>query len=235
LNIETVHSYVGKDINVFKDGVGCQEFVDYLYRDYRGGDSLLDSISEQNDPIFKNYKKVLYNIANYIRPKVIVELGVREARSTDMFTRVVSTTGGKVFSFDPTPIGHPRMGPYQDFWEFHPLMGEEGYAQFGSIIKEIDLLFIDTDPHSKEQMDMWFTKYWINNVKKGGFVVADDVAPQHDVILKGREYPNVWRPVRSFGVFSSLLEFVETQSNKIDYAFSVYNNHCNGFAVIKLV
>lgn len=236
MDANRINSYVGQDAIILKDGEGCKEFIDFLYKPYWGGDPLLDSISEHDRILFFTmYKKILYKIAKYIKPKLVVELGVREARSSDTFTRVVSTTGGKVYSFDPTPIGHTFMGPYTDYWEFHPCTGEHGYVQMGETIKNIDMLFIDTDPHSKVQMDMWLSQYWIKNVKSGGFIVADDAAPQNDELVSGQNYEHIWRPVRNYGVFSSLLEYVDRESASIEYAFTVYNNHANGFAVVKLI
>jgi hypothetical protein len=236
VNKELVSSYVGQDSFIIKDGPRCSEFVEYLYKPYTRGDADLDSVNEQGTRAFDGYKRVLYNIANFIEAKTIVELGVREARSSDVFTRVVSKRDGMVYSFDPTPVGGLFITEsYKKYWEFHPLMGEDGYEQFGSQIKNFDMLYIDTDPHSREQMNMWLSGYWINNIRKGGYIVADDTAPQHDELVGDTEFDGVWRPVRDYGVFGGLLNYILSNDNKIEYAFSVYNNQSNGFSVIKLV
>jgi hypothetical protein len=236
VNKELVSSYVGQDSFIIKDGPRCSEFIEYLYKPFIRGDADLDSINEQGTKLFDQYKRVLYNIANFVEAKAIVELGVREARSSDAFTRVVSKRNGMVYSFDPTPVENIFItASYRKYWQFHPLTGEDGYEQFGDKIKDFDMLYIDTDPHSREQMDMWLSNYWIHNISKGGYIVADDTAPQYDELIADLEFEGVTRTVRDYGVFSSLLNYVLNNNEKIEYAFSVYNNQSNGFSVIKLV
>jgi predicted O-methyltransferase YrrM len=228
---DRIDALVGRDNAILKDGPGCQEFIDYLYDE----SSVPSDMREYGHENFNRYTKILYKIANRIQPKLVVELGVREARSTHAFTRVLRNTGGHVYSFDPTPVGGIFVeDSYKDLWSYNELMGEEGYERYGKELQNIDLLYIDTDPHSFEQMHMWLHHYWIKNVRKGGFIVCDDCCPQHDIAVSSREYSDVWRVVKDYGIISALLLYIDENNSEIDYAFTAFNNHSNGFAVIKL-
>jgi predicted O-methyltransferase YrrM len=223
---------VGQDYFIMKYGPDCDDFIKYLYRDYSGGDPELDSMPEQNDKLFNSYRKPLYDIARFAKAEWVVELGTREGRSADSFVRAVGDKGW-VVSFDPNPI-EGVIVTYPERWTFHTLTGEDGYEQYGDTINNVDLLYIDTDPHTLSQTRMWLKDYWINVVRPGGFIVMDDCCPQHQEPVKGIKYDGVWQVTDDYGILQALLEFVDENDHRIDYAFAVFNNQCNGFAVIKL-
>lgn len=232
-----IDALVGQDFYVHKDHKDVTNFIDYLYRPYEKGDRLLDSMEEVDTDIFFKYRKPLYDIAYYTGAKTIVECGIREARSSDSFTRVVSKRGGKVYSFDPVFLPETFVKePYTQCWEPHELTGEDGYEKYGDKIKNIDLLYIDVDPHHYLDSAYFISMQngWIRNIKPSGYLILDDICGQHDESVKDIEYSNVWRVLRDYGVLRAFLEFIDDNSSKIDYAFTIFNNHANGFAIIKL-
>jgi hypothetical protein len=232
---ERINALVGKDFFIHKDHLGVKDFIDYLYRPYEKGDRLLDSMEEVGTDIFFKYRKPLYDIASYTGAKIICECGIREGRSSDAFTRVVSKSNGKVFSYDPVLLPETFVkGEFRKYWYYYEMTGEEGYKRNGDLQNNLDLLYIDVDPHSKFQTDIFLSdNYWVNSVRRGGYVVLDDCNPQHDENVSGLEYSGVWRVVRDYGVLSSILEFLDKNEDRIGYCFTVFNNQANGFAVIK--
>jgi hypothetical protein len=231
-----IHELVGKDFYIHKDNGEVKDFIDYLYRPYKEGDQDIDTMEERGDrKMFDLYKRVLYNIAVYTHAEKVVECGIREARSSDAFTRAVSKENGRVISFDPMFV--PRVfvkDPYKQYWEPHEVTGEEGYKIFGTLVNNIDLLYIDVDPHYYNPTHSLLEGYWSKNVRKGGYIVLDDAAPQFDESVASIEYEGVWRPVRDYGVLRAILEFLDANDQRVDYCFTVFNNQANGFAIIKL-
>jgi len=228
--VERVDSLVGKDSAILVHGIGCQEFIDYLYDDQN--DVPTDMV-EFGTELFNRYARIIYRITNYIKPKTIVEIGTREGRSTDAFTRVVATTDGHVYSFDPVRQKTFVSDAGKAHWTFHEMKGEEGYQEHADGIGLIDLLYIDCDPHSLENTRIWLNNYWIKQLRRGGYLLMDDACPQHDTVVADKNYDGVWRILKDYGVLSGLLEFL-AGNNNIEYAFTVFNNHRNGFAVVKI-
>ena len=227
-----IDELVGHDSFVMRYGQDCEPFIEYMYRNYEGGDPEIDSMPEQNDKLFQSYRKPLYDIAKYSKSQFIIELGTREGRSADSFVRAVGDEG-KVISFDPNPIEGVSV-TYPDRWIFHAMTGEQGYEVFGNSFPPVDMLYIDTDPHTLEQTRMWLKNYWIHLVRPGGFIVMDDCCPQHQAEVRDKHYEGVWRVTNDYGILRALLEYVDDNESNIDYAFTVFNNQCNGFSVIKL-
>ena len=236
-----IDELVGNDHFIVKYSPDCERYIDYIYEEETLlTDEEIISMPEQGDRLFKGYRVPVYKIASWIEPARIVELGTREGRSADSFVRAVhnwkdlnNRPDSKVFSFDPVPVEGVQV-KYPELWEFYPLTGEDGYAKYGQMYLDIDLLYIDVDPHYFEPTNSLLRGYWANNVRPGGLIVMDDVAPQFDSSVAQIEYDKVWRPVRDYGTLRALLDYTDQNHDKIDYAFTVFNNYCNGFAVIKL-
>jgi hypothetical protein len=235
-----INELVGKDSYILKEGAKCQAFIDYLYENNIFDDPEITSMPEQDNRLFKGYRVPLYKIASWIEPARIVELGTREGRSADSFVRAVNNwykvnnrEDSQVFSFDPVPVAGVVV-KYPELWTFYPLTGEEGYEKHREQIDNIDLLYIDVDPHYLEPTLSLLNDYWVNNIRRGGYIVLDDSAPQFDASVAQIEYPGVWRPVRDYGVLRAILMLLEKKGDEIEYCFTVFNNQNNGFAVIKL-
>jgi hypothetical protein len=234
-----INELVGQDRFIIKYSPNCEPFIDYLYDDNTTEDEEIASMPEQDTRLFKGYRVPLYKIASWVEPARVIELGTREGRSADSFVRAVhnwikinNREDSMVHSFDPNPIEGVTV-KYPKLWNFYPMTGEEGYEKYGNEITAVDLLYIDVDPHYFEPTNSLLQGYWRNNVRSGGCIVLDDAAPQFDSSVAGIDYGGVWRPVRDYGVLRAILSFVDENDSVIDYCFTVFNNHCNGFSVIK--
>jgi len=86
-----------------------------------------------------------------LRARVVVELGVRAGSSTRALLAGVAETGGQVWGVDLNDI-HGI-----DDTRFHFLLADA--ADVADRWESIDLLHIDTDPHTEEQTRKWFALY----------------------------------------------------------------------------
>jgi hypothetical protein len=235
--LDRMKALVGQDKVVFVDHPKLGELMNDL-GDLSGEDYELKGqmYAPPNSSLFE-YKRVLFDITVIENCKKIVELGVREGHSTDAFTRACYYTAGSVYSFDPGNVDklerNLMMPDFDDYWTFYRMKGEDGYNRYGKEIGDIDLLYIDTDPHSYPQMKMWMENYWIHSLRPGTILVADDCAPQHQSGVNDTP-PNVWNVGAQYGVLQALLEWIDANEDKIEYAFSVSNLESNGTAIIKL-
>jgi hypothetical protein len=131
--------------------------------------------------------------------------------------------------------------PADPRWVYHECTGEKGYKDFQGpyFLQDIDLLYIDTDPHTYDQTRMWFHDYWIHCVKPGGYIALDDCSPYFQ---EGVNKDLVPRLVSNYkimnigiwGVLRAIDEFVRENYDKIEFAFSVWNLTSPGTAIIKL-
>ncbi len=233
-----IKDLIGKDRVVYRDGPGLSTFDEALRR----FDATPNALRDENMDLgpsrnIRLYKKVLFNVASVIRPKLVVELGVRQGYSSDAFIRTLSLSKGKLFSFDPQDkVNRSHLiSEFEDIWTYHSLTGEEGYKRYSSELGEIDMLYIDTDPHSYEQMRMWLRRYWIRNLRPGGYVVFDDCAPQHQQEVADSDVPSgVWSVGARYGVLRAVLEFIRENSQRVDFAVAYSNVLSNGIGVMKL-
>lgn len=166
--------------------------------------------------------ELLFDYACALGATIIVELGTDSCFSTDALVRAASLMSGKVFSFDPCMyVGyvHPKYRPY---WKFNQITGEDGYAVWDKSV-QIDLLYIDTDPHSYDQTIMWLSDYWIKSVRGGGLILLDDSAEWE-------------QSVHGFGVLEAVRQFVEQNQERVEF-FLIEDNAppSHGVAVVKLV
>jgi predicted O-methyltransferase YrrM len=190
---------------------------------------------------FQFCRTAIYRLATNINAKNIVELGVREGYSTTAFSAHLNRRGGSLTSFDPvwSEDLFRKENLEECDWAYYEMTGEEGYMRYGSVIINVDLLYIDTDPHTYDQTKMWLHDYWIHNVRPGGYIVLDDCSPYFQRGIDQQRVPqevNGYRlmNVGEWGVLQAILEFVDEQNDKIEFAFSVWNHSSPGTAIIKL-
>lgn len=233
-----IKELIGKEQVVYKDGPERYPFHDRLNRlattPNVHRDEEMDLGPARNIQL---YKKVLFDITTVIKPKLVVELGVREGYSTDAFIRALYSSNGRLVSFDPQDKVQRSnlISGYETVWTYHGLTGEEGFERYSSELGEIDMLYIDTDPHSYEQMRMWLSRYWIRNLRPGGYVVFDDCAPQHQNEVNDSEIPHgVWNVGARYGVLRAVLEYIQGNPDRIDFAVSYGNVLSNGIGVMKI-
>jgi hypothetical protein len=100
---------------------------------------------------FDPYLPSAFQWVKALRAQVLVELGVRQGASTRALLAGVTETGGKVWGVDLQNI-HGIDDP-----RFHFLQADA--ATVADRWPAIDLLHIDTDPHTEEQTRRWFELY----------------------------------------------------------------------------
>ena len=172
----------------------------------------------------KCYANIFHDLTVIVDAKTVVELGTRRGISANGFIRALKHTGGHLFSFDPVDeIKYSIFcDGYESVFTFEEITGEEAYIKYKDKLSNIDILYIDTDPHSYEQTKTWLNKYWINNVS--GIIMLDDCAPQHQQ-KEGQE--------DGYGVLRAVEEFVTDNTDRIAYALSICNGK-DGICIIKL-
>jgi tetratricopeptide (TPR) repeat protein len=100
---------------------------------------------------FDPYLPVAFNWVRALSAKVVVELGVRVGSSTRALLAGVTETGGQLWGVD-LQIIHGIDDP-----RFHFIQADA--ATVADRWPSIDLLHIDTDPHTEEQTRRWFQLY----------------------------------------------------------------------------
>lgn len=129
----------------------------------------------------------LYAIGREVQPALVVELGTRDGTSARILA--ASCPGARLVCIDPEECAPPAGA------EFIKAQGEHVFWTWDKGL--IDLLFIDTDPHSYEQTLMWLETYVARLLRREGGVacfhdtLTSDVGKAiHDWIkdLPGWEY-----------------------------------------------
>jgi GT2 family glycosyltransferase len=100
---------------------------------------------------FDPYLPIAHRWVIALQARTVVELGVRLGSSTRALLAGVRETGGKVWGVDLASI-HGIDDPH-----FHFLHADA--ADVAGRWDQIDLLHIDTDPHTEEQTRRWFELY----------------------------------------------------------------------------
>lgn len=176
------------------------------------------------DELIADYEapEILFDYACASGSRTVVELGTAACYSTQGLLRAASLNEGKVFSFDPCMYTGYVPPKYRSYWVFTQSTGEEGYSQWDKS-RQVDLLYVDTNPHSYEQTKMWLEKYWIKSVKPDGLILFDDGAEWAQQELR-------------FGVLEAVKQFVEQNWERVEF-FLIEDNSSpfHGIAVVKLV
>jgi cephalosporin hydroxylase len=131
---------------------------------YRTGWRELDEIKERSrrKTDISDHLVSLFVEALPLRPRLIVELGVRGGESTFVFERVAKVCGAKLVSVD---IEDCSMVSSYDGWIFEKsddidfAKGFKSWCAQHLIESEIDILFIDTShvfKHTVEEIEQWF-------------------------------------------------------------------------------
>lgn len=122
----------------------------------------------------------------------IVELGVRTGNSTCAFLAGLEVhRRGHLWSIDINPADVPAEWRESPFWSFLQAdgLGAEALA-WGPA--EIDVLFLDTDPHSYSQTIAELYA-WAPRVRRGGVILVHDTDdPDHaEPAMALREYQRI--------------------------------------------
>jgi hypothetical protein len=168
--------------------------------------------------------------------KLVVELGTMFGLSSSAFLRALILNNGKLISFDPNMklIRYEWMPEgFDDYWTRYEMTGEKGYNRFGSEIKNIDMLYIDTT-HSYENTIGLLTNYWVRNIRPGGYITMDDATPHFQAEGNKHNFPGLFSSgLYHYGVLRAVLEFVDKYSDKLEFAYIVDTRDAKGFVIIK--
>lgn len=122
---------------------------------------------------------ILYHTAKESGARHVVELGTRSAVSTRILS--LALPEATIVTCDPEPCPTPLPANVT----FRRTTGEALYAEYrrnrmqvgewrqGGIPTHVDLLFVDTDPHSKEQTETWLST-WITLLSPEGVALWHD-------------------------------------------------------------
>lgn len=152
-------------------------------------------------------------LSHLIKPKVIVELGVRAGVSTQaFFSSVCDSSESKLYSYDINDVSPksyfkncgirqrlPESFNY-DFWKFK--IGDSLEVCNDWNENSIDMLFIDTKHKPKQlhkELNAWHTK-----VKPSGLILM------HDVVLKKAK---LWEGIQAFQVEHPSFKYFECNYN----------------------
>ena len=140
--------------------------------------------------------RVLSMISKMIRPKVVLEIGTYLGYSALCFAEGLAE-GGKVITLDVDEQTHKvarsfvAKSAYADRIEFHIGPAAEIIP---TLPEPLDLVFIDADkPNYTNYYKLVFKK-----VRRGGFIIADNVLWSGKVLLKNENQDEPTRALRAF-------------------------------------
>ena len=131
----------------------------------------------------------LWKLTVAVRPRVVLELGTRRAVSTRTLAHACQRVGAILFTCDPDPGCAPflRGVPAIAF----RCMGEQLFSMDLFPSGSVDVLFVDTDPHSFEQTTQWLRTWCVQILSPNGLAIFHDVngrdvssAPRPDIQVK---------------------------------------------------
>lgn len=180
-------------------------------------------------------------IESIIKPKLIVELGVRGGESTFVLERVAKLEGSKLVSVDIEECS--KASSYKD-WIFIQKDDLEFAKEFEkwcknqSIEPGIDILFIDTShlfEHTLQEIESWFPL--LSNRSK---VFFHDTNLKYVYFRKDGSMGSGWNNER--GVIRALEKYFDKSFNEkedfIDFRkdwLIKHFSHCNGFTILEKI
>ena len=120
---------------------------------------------------------ILWAVAHQLAPEVAIELGTRQGLSTRTLAHAMRAAGcgSRLMTIDPDPGCRTYLQGVDCV--FLPMTGERAYDHRAlARLPGVDLLFVDTDPHTYEQTRMWLYTWVLRRLRAGG------VAAFHDIV-----------------------------------------------------
>jgi len=174
---------------------------------------------------FENKLCLIRKKIERIDKPLILELGVREGRSTKMFLEICDKNDGNLISIDIFDYSKVANNPK---WKFiHS--SDDNFSYINKFIeREVDVLFIDS-LHEPEHIRNVFYNYF-NFVKINGLIFIDDVIwlPY----IKGGYRDNDFVETTNRMIFNKILEIFN--SNKDNLTLDM-NFSASGLAVMKKI
>ena len=174
-----------------------------------------------------NHEQKLYS---FLLPKIkkidkpnILELGVREGKSTKLFIDLVEKNKGKLFSVD---VNDYKNLFQSDNWTFIKSRDDNYNFILNQISEELDLLFIDTTHEAKHVLKIIQNYYF--KLKIGGLIIVDDISwlPY----LKNKNRDSFYCEINNQETFETILNLYNNNVNNFDLEFCFISS---GFACIK--
>ena len=174
---------------------------------------------------FQNKLNLIKKKIENIDKPLILELGVKEGRSTEMFLEVCDKNNGNLISIDILDCSKVSNNPR---WKFiHS--SDDNFDYINSIIeKKIDVLFIDS-LHESNHIKKVFYNYF-SFVKINGLIFIDDVIWLPYV--KGEYRDNEFVESTNRLTFNKILEIFN--ANKNNFTLDI-NFSGSGLATIKKI
>ena len=170
----------------------------------------------------KLYSFLLPKIKNIKKPNIL-ELGVREGKSTKMFIDLVQNNNGKLFSVDVDDYGHLFSA---NSWKFIKSRDDNFRFILNQIKDDLDLIFIDTTHEAKHVLKIIQNYYF--KLKVGGFIVVDDIS--WIPYLKSKERNSFYCEINNKETYEAILSLFNANENNFYLEFSFVSS---GFACIK--
>ena len=160
-------------------------------------------VTTEIDDLVRYSNKTMTDISSHLptlvyevviqKPKLIVELGVRNGESTKAFLTATKITGARLLSIDVDDCSYVSSDPKWLFYKGDDISFAKkfkSYAKKNKIPSEIDILFIDTShtyAHTLQEM-----KYWFSFLTKNAKVIFHDTNSGKIVKIRdGSFYPKI--------------------------------------------
>jgi len=114
---------------------------------------------------------LLWSSVMLARPRTTVELGTRMGVAIRTLLHAVGHWGGRVVTVDPDDCRADLDGLACEF------VWDTGEGLFGRWEGGVDLLYVDTDPHTYEQTRGWLDTWVDARLSPGGVAIFHDVVP----------------------------------------------------------
>ena len=170
----------------------------------------------------KLFNFVLPKIINIKNPSIL-ELGVREGKSTKMFIEVAEKNSGELISIDIDDYSHLFNSKN---WKFIKSRDDNFEFILKQIQKKLDIIFIDTT-HEASHVIKIIENYYFK-LNKGGYIFIDDISwlPY----LKNKERNSLYCEINNKETFEVILDLYNSNELNFDLEYSFVSS---GFACLK--
>ena len=148
-----------------------------------------------------------------IKKPVILELGVKEGRSTKMFLELCKKNDGKLFSIDRDEYSNLFNSPN---WNFIKSNDDDFDYLKNKLPEKFDIIYLDTT-HEADHVEKIFYSYF-KKLKLQGFFFIDDISwlPY----LKTASRNNFYCEINNKETFERLLSIYQENTENFDIEFS---------------
>ena len=170
----------------------------------------------------KLFNFVLPKITNIQNP-IILELGVREGKSTKMFIEVVEKKNGELISIDIDDYSHLLKSKN---WKFIKSRDDNFEFILNQIKKKLDVIFIDTTHEASHVINIIENYYF--KLNEGGYIFIDDISWLPYLEKSYRD--NFWCEINNKETFNIILDIYSENISNFDLEYTFISS---GFALIR--